>query len=58
VEADRLEGDDDWRRLRDGVRALGSRTYRSALPPLYRVGNRPEKWALPERLSDLFAVEG
>ena len=40
AEADRLEGDDDWRRLRDGLRVLAARTFRSALPPLYRVGQR------------------
>lgn len=56
-EADRLEGDPDWRRLRDGLRALSARSFRSALPPLYRVGKRPEREALPERLSDLFAAE-
>lgn len=57
TEADGLEGDGDWRRLRDGVRALSARSFRSVLPPLYRVGHRAEKVALPERLSDLFSAE-
>lgn len=57
AEADRLEGDDDWRRLRDGIRVLATRTFRAALPPLYRVGQRTERPALPERLSDLFSDE-
>jgi len=57
--ADSLEGDDDWRRLRDGLRALAARSFgngfRAALPPLYRVGKRAERVALPERLSDFFS---
>jgi len=57
AEADRLEGDDDWRRLRDGIRVLTARTFRSTLPPLYRVGDRTQKAALPERLSDLFSAD-
>jgi hypothetical protein len=55
AEADGLEGDEDWRRLRDGLRALAVRSFRSALPPLYRVGKPSEKAALPERLTDFFS---
>ena len=54
-EADRLEVDEDWRRLRDGLRVLAVRSFRSALPPLYRVGKRTEKATLPERLTDFFS---
>ena len=57
AQADRLEGDDDWRRLRDGLRALSGRSFRSALPPLYRVGKRTERTAAPERLTDFFSLE-
>ena len=53
--ADGLEGDDDWRRLRDGLRALAARSFRSALPPLYRVGKPVGRVALPERLTDFFS---
>ena len=53
--ADGLAGEDDWRRLRDGLRALAGRTFRSALPPLYRVGKPPARVALPERLTDFFS---
>ena len=55
AEADRLEGDEAWRRLRDGLRALSVRSFRSALPPLYRVGKPTEKARLPERLTDFFS---
>lgn len=58
AEADRLEGDEDWRRLRDGLRALAARSFRSALPPLYRVGQPTERAALPERLTDFFSGDG
>lgn len=53
--ADALAGDEDWRRLRDGLRSLASRSTRLALPPLYRVGKRVERTPLPERLSDFFS---
>jgi len=52
AQADRLEGDDDWRRLRDGMRALGSPNLRAALPPIYRAGKSVQRAALPERLTD------
>ena len=53
--ADGLEGDDDWRRLRDGLRALAARSFRSALPVLYRVGKPARRVTLPERLTDFFS---
>lgn len=58
--ADALEGrDDDWRRLRDGLRALAVRSSGTALPPLYRVGQSvPARPRLPERLSDFFPLGG
>jgi hypothetical protein len=52
--ADALAGEDDWRRLRDGLRALAGRSVGLALPPLYRVGRRAERTPLPERLTDFF----
>lgn len=55
--ADGLEGDEDWRRLRDGLRALAARSFRSALPPLYRVGKPTQKVSLPERLTDFFSQQ-
>ncbi|MDP1827969.1 MAG: hypothetical protein Q8L48_32140 [Archangium sp.] len=58
AQADGLEGDEDWRRLRDGLRALAARSFRSALPPLYRVGRPTERAALPERLTDFFSGDG
>ena len=57
AQADRLEGNDDWRRLRDGLRALSGRSFRSGLAPLYRVGQRTERTAVPERLTDFFSRE-
>ncbi len=54
--ADALSGDEDWRRVRDGLRALASRSTRLALPPLYRVGQRTERAPLPERLTDFFST--
>ena len=56
ADANALQGEEDWRRLRDGLRALASRTFRSALPPIYRVGKRVERAALPERLQDFFTT--
>ncbi len=56
AEADALQGHDDWRRVRDGLSALSARTFRSALPPIYRVGKRVERAVLPERLQDFFSA--
>jgi hypothetical protein len=55
--ADALHGDEDWRRLRDGLRQLAGRSVGLSLPPLYRVGKRPERPARPslERLTDFFS---
>lgn len=53
--ADALEGDEDWRRLRDGLRQLRV-TPAPVLPPLYRVGTparSPPR--APARLADFFA---
>ncbi len=54
--ADALAGDEDWRRVRAGLRALASRSTRLSLPPLYRVGKRTERAPLPERLTDFFST--
>ncbi|MDP3153464.1 MAG: hypothetical protein Q8N23_12370 [Archangium sp.] len=56
AQADALLGDEDWRRVRDGLRALASRSTRLALPPLYRVGKHTERAPLPERLTDFFST--
>lgn len=58
AEADALGGNDDWRRLRDGLRALAGRSVGLSLPPLYRVGKRSAPAALPERLTDFFSPGG
>lgn len=55
--ADALEGDDDWRRLRDQLRALTVRSFGATLPPLYRVGvPTPPPSPVPQRLADFFTV--
>ncbi len=54
--ADALEGDDDWRRLREGLRALRGRSVGPAVPPLYRVGVTPVAAAQPVRLADFFTA--
>ena len=54
--ADALAGDEDWRRVRDGLRSVASRNTRLSLPPLYRVGKPTERVPLPERLTDFFST--
>lgn len=54
-QADALHGDEDWRRLRDGLRALAGRSVGLSLPPLYRPGRKRERAPLPERLTDFFS---
>lgn len=53
--ADALHEEEDWRRLRDGLRALTARSVGLSLPPLYRVGRKSERAPLPERLTDFFS---
>lgn len=53
--ADALRGQNDWRRLRDGLRALTGRSVGLALPPLYRVGQPAAPAVLPELLTDFFS---
>lgn len=55
--ADALEGDDDWRRLRDALRALTVRSFGRVLPPLYRVGQTPAAVSAPTRLADFFTTQ-
>ena len=55
--ADALEGDDDWRRLRDALRALTVRSFGRVLPPLYRVGQAKAAVTTPTRLADFFTAQ-
>ncbi|MFZ5442522.1 MAG: hypothetical protein ACOZQL_21105 [Myxococcota bacterium] len=54
-EADALEGDDDWRRLREALRHRARAPAGPVVPPLYRVASPRPPARLPERLADFFA---
>jgi hypothetical protein len=55
-QADALESDEDWRRLRDALKALTARSFGRPVAPLYRVGQPPHVVNSPTRLADFFTV--